>query len=128
MVKSVQGDSSVLPNAGPAPAGGPAPANHARGAKSVKSAAAAYSKDTSKPTLNNAANVHISKKGKEIAQRNSEMKAALEVAKNTPDVDQAKVDKYRELIAKGAYKPNAEKIADGMAREALMNKYATNKD
>lgn len=82
-------------------------------------AAQAYAKAANSNSVKDAANVQIS-------QRAKEMSMAKKVAEQTPEVDEARIQKYKEMIAKGEYKPDAGKIADGIAREALLDKYASN--
>ena len=99
-------------------AGGPAAAKSEKATK-VHTAAGSYAKAGAAPTVSDAANVQISPRAKEMSM-------ARKIAEETPDVDEAKIEKYRNLIAKGEYKPDSAKIADGMAREALLDEYAHN--
>jgi negative regulator of flagellin synthesis FlgM len=94
----------------------------AKSEKTTKAAAAgAYAKAAASPSVKDAANVQISPRAKE-------MSLARKIAEETPDVNEEKVAKYKELIAKGQYKPDAGKIADGIAKEALLDEYAHNRD
>ncbi len=90
--------------------------------KTAKTTAAtnAYAKASAGPTVSDAANVQISPRAKE-------MSLARKIAEDTPDVDEAKIEKFKNSIARGEYKPDAGKIADGIAREALMDEYAHNR-
>ncbi len=93
----------------------------AKSGKTAKpsSAANSYAKAATAPTVKDAANVQISPRAKEMSM-------ARQVAEKAPDVDEAKIAKYKSLVANGSYKPNPGKIADGIAREALLDEYATN--
>jgi negative regulator of flagellin synthesis FlgM len=59
-----------------------------------------------------AAEVSISPRAKELA-------AASRAVRDTPDVREDKVEHFRRAIQSGEYKPDAGKIADGIAREAI---------
>lgn len=84
----------------------------AAGANAIKAAANAYSQVARTPTVKDAANVQISPKAKE-------MSLAKKIVDETPDVREDKVAKFKELIAKGEYKPSADKITEGILKEAL---------
>lgn len=92
-------------------------------------AQAAYAKAAGeKPTISNAANVSISQQAKELSQASQQTKdinLAKKVMEETPDVREDKVQKYKDLIARGEYKPNIAGIADGMIREALLDDLAS---
>lgn len=88
-------------------------ASKASAAAAAKRAAAGYGAQAAKsPSLDNAANVQISPRAKE-------MSLAKSVAEATPEVREDKVAKYKDLIAKGEYKADSGKIADGILREAI---------
>lgn len=114
---------NVKSNPAPVQIQSPAATNAAseatRTEKSTKanSAAGAYAKAATAPNVKDAANVQISPRAKEMSM-------ARKAAENAPDVDEAKIAKLKEKIAKGEYKPDAHKIADGIAKEALMDEYA----
>ena len=86
-----------------------------------KAAAAAYAKQSSTPLVSDAANVQISAKAKE-------MSLAKKIVEDTPDVREDKIAHFKDLIAKGKYKPDAGKIADGMMREAMKDELAKDPD
>jgi len=87
--------------------------------KKTNTAAAAYGKVAKNaPTLSNAANVQISDKAKEI-------NLAKKVVEETPDIRQDKVDHYKNLIANGQYKVDAEKIAGGIVAEAVKDEMSS---
>lgn len=55
----------------------------------------------------------------ELSPRAQEAKRIKELALATPDVDEAKVAKFRQLIDEGKYKVDAKAIADKMVDEHL---------
>lgn len=55
----------------------------------------------------------------ELSPRAQEAKRIKELAMNAPDVDEAKVAKFRQLIDEGKYKVDAKAIADKMVDEHL---------
>lgn len=79
--------------------------------ETARSGAGQYAKAASR-AQSGAAEVSISSRAKEMA-------AANRVVRETPDVREDKVEHFKKLIANGDYKPDAGKIADGIAREAI---------
>lgn len=55
----------------------------------------------------------------ELSPRAQEAKRIKELALATPDVDEAKVAKFRQMIDEGKYKVDAKAIADKMVDEHL---------
>ena len=55
----------------------------------------------------------------ELSPRAQEMKKIKELAVSAPDVDEAKVKKFQELIDKGLYKVDAKSVADRMVDDSL---------
>lgn len=55
----------------------------------------------------------------ELSPKAQEAKRIKDLAMAAPDVDQAKVAKFRDMIDKGTYKIDAEAIADRMVDEHL---------
>lgn len=55
----------------------------------------------------------------ELSPRAQDAKRIKEIAMQTPDVDEAKVAKFRKLIDEGNYKVDAKSIADKMVDEHL---------
>lgn len=55
----------------------------------------------------------------ELSPRAQEAKRIKEIAMSTPDVDEAKVAKFRQLIDDGKYNIDAKAIADRMVDEHL---------
>lgn len=54
-----------------------------------------------------------------VSDRAQEAKKIKDLAMAAPDVDQAKVDKFRKLIEDGKYKVDANAVADRMVDEEL---------
>jgi negative regulator of flagellin synthesis FlgM len=52
-----------------------------------------------------------------VSDRAQQMKKAAEIARNVPDIDEAKVAKYQKLIDEGKYQVDAKAIADKMIDE-----------
>lgn len=50
----------------------------------------------------------------DVSERAQEAKRIKELAMAAPDIDMAKVDKFRRLIDEGKYKVDSEKVADRM--------------
>lgn len=55
----------------------------------------------------------------ELSSRAQDVKKIKELAQNTPDVDAAKVEKFKKLITEGKYKVDAKAVADRMVDEHL---------
>lgn len=70
------------------------------------------------PKAGDLANVGDSPKV-ELSPRAQEAKRIKEIAMSAPDVDEAKVAKFRKLIDEGKYKVDAKDIADKMVDEHL---------
>ena len=49
---------------------------------------------------------------------------AFEIARNTPDVNEDRVAELRAKVASGDYKIDAEKVADGLMKEAIFERLA----
>ncbi|MCB0368089.1 MAG: flagellar biosynthesis anti-sigma factor FlgM [Bdellovibrionales bacterium] len=54
-----------------------------------------------------------------LSDRAQEARKIKELAMSAPDVDQAKVDKFRKLIDEGKYKVDAKAVADKMVDDEL---------
>jgi len=65
--------------------------------------------------------VDVSSRGRELAQAHQK---ALDIARATPEVREDRVAELKELIANGKYEIRPDKIADGMMREALLERLA----
>lgn len=61
----------------------------------------------------------------ELSSRAQDVRKIKELATAAPDVDSAKVEKFRKMIADGTYKVDAKAIADKMVDEHLMSAGAT---
>jgi len=70
-------------------------------------------KDLSGKTDNDAVKIDLSSRAQDVRQ-------IKELAMATPDVDMAKVEKFRKLIDEGKYKVDAKAVADRMVDENLM--------
>lgn len=57
----------------------------------------------------------------ELSPRVQEIKRIKELADAAPDVDMAKVEKFKKLIAEGKYKVDAKAVADRMVDEHMMS-------
>lgn len=77
-----------------------------------KQGANSYAKVANTPVSSEAANVSISPKAREMSQ-------AKRLVDDTPDIREDKVAHFKNLIAKGEYKAEASKIADGILNEAI---------
>jgi len=55
----------------------------------------------------------------EVSPRAQEAKRIKEIALSAPDVDEAKVAKFRQLIDQGKYKVDAKAVADKLVDEQL---------
>jgi negative regulator of flagellin synthesis FlgM len=70
-------------------------------------------KDLSGKSENEAAKMDLSSRAQDLRQ-------AKDLAMATPDVDFAKVEKFRKLIDEGKYKVDAKAVADRMVEDSLM--------
>ncbi len=70
-------------------------------------------KDLSGKSDNEAGRMNLSSRAQDVRQAN-------DLAMATPDIDQAKVDKFRKLIDEGNYKVDARAVADRMVDDSLM--------
>jgi len=61
-----------------------------------------------------------------LSERAQDLKNIKDIAMSSPDVDQAKVEKFRRLIDEGKYKTDAKAIADKMVDEHLFTAGASN--
>ncbi|MBF0442446.1 MAG: flagellar biosynthesis anti-sigma factor FlgM [Oligoflexales bacterium] len=70
-------------------------------------------------------NVNLSNRAREMAGARNR---ALNIARNTPDIREDRVAELKEKIQSGAYKIEPEKIVDGMIKEAILDKLATDSE
>ena len=90
------------------------------GVKSQKSASTAEAlKDLGSVNGNEASKV-------ELSQRSQDIRSIKELATSSPDVDHAKVEKFRRLIDEGKYKVDAKAVADKMVEEQLLSAGTSN--
>ncbi len=112
-----------LANGGIPASAEPGKADVIEGAKAEKTARAAaaggYARQAASPSIKDAANVQISAKARE-------MSLARKAIDEVPDVREDKIAQFKDLIAKGQYKPDAGKIADGIAAEAIKDELSRN--
>jgi negative regulator of flagellin synthesis FlgM len=59
----------------------------------------------------------------QLSERAQDMKKIREAVDKTPDVDEEKVARFRALIAKGEYQPDAGKVADKLVEEHAYNAF-----
>lgn len=91
------------------------PAGEAKKADSVQAtrvATNAYAKSAQSAAAQPAANVQISPRARELNM-------ARQIVDATPDVREDKIAKFKGMIERGEYKPDASKIADGILAEAI---------
>lgn len=62
-----------------------------------------------------------------LSERAQDMKKIRERIATTPDVDEAKVAKYKSMLAKGDYKVDSKAVADRMVDEHLKNDFFATK-
>lgn len=65
--------------------------------------------------------VALSASAKELAEAHAK---ALDIALNTPDVNEKRVEELKKKIQDGTYKINAAGIADGILKEAVLERLA----
>jgi negative regulator of flagellin synthesis FlgM len=82
------------------------------GAQATRSVANAYARAAQPSAQQAAANVQISPRAREL-------NLARQVVESTPDVREDKVAKFKSMIERGEYRPDAGKIADGILAEAF---------
>ena len=58
-----------------------------------------------------------------ISNRAKEVAKAMEAARSAPDIDEAKVARFKSAIQNGSYKPDADKIADRLVDEHLASAF-----
>lgn len=57
----------------------------------------------------------------QLSERAQDLKQIKDIAMSSPDVDMAKVEKFRRLIDEGKYKTDSKAIADKMVDEHLFS-------
>lgn len=87
------------------------------GVKTDKAQSSKASKEIGQPQVGNFSGAEAVKV--DVSDRAMEAKRIKEIAMATPDVDEAKVAKFRKMIDEGTYKIDAKAIADKMVDEQL---------
>ena len=77
------------------------------------------SKDVNADAVSLFAPQDVSASKVDVSKRAQEAKKIKELAMAAPDVDQAKVEKFRKLIEDGKYKVDAKAVADKMVDDEL---------
>lgn len=67
------------------------------------------------PFASNADSVKV-----DLSSRAQDIQKAKDIAMSSPDVDQAKIEKFQKLIDEGKYKVDSKAIAERMVDEQLM--------
>ncbi len=62
----------------------------------------------------------------DLSERSQDIRQIRDLAKASPDIDQAKVEKFQKLIDAGKYKIDAKAVADKMVDEQLMSAGTSN--
>jgi negative regulator of flagellin synthesis FlgM len=70
-------------------------------------------------------NVELSPQARQMAEAR---KKAADIARSTPDVREDRVAALKAQIASGTYKPDPGKIADGILREAILDRLSETKE
>lgn len=83
----------------------------------VTSSAAGSSATLNSPDAKSGINVAVSPKARELVDAR---KRAFEIAKGTPDIRENRVADIKRQLQAGTYQVDPGKIADGIAREALL--------
>lgn len=117
-INNVKPQNSPSPNA-PLAQKATTDANKAEGVQATKMAANAYAKAAQPQAQQAAANVQISPRAREL-------NLARQIVDTTPDVREDKVAKFKAMIERGEYKPDASKIADGILSEAIRDELSKN--
>lgn len=81
--------------------------------------------DTQKALASKGVDVAVSDKARAMAKAREK---ATEIARQTSDIREDRVRELRDRIQSGQYQVDATKIADGMMREAILDKLSTMPD
>ena len=74
-------------------------------------------------TIDNISSGDIGSAKVKLSERAQDMKKIRAAVDSSPDVDEAKVAKYKSMLAKGEYKTDAKAIADKMVDEHAYNDF-----
>ncbi len=100
--------------------------------KSAKKSAAGQAPSKAVGTFQpkDTSDVEVSSAKVNLSDRALDMKKIKDQINSSPDVDEAKVAKYKSMLAKGEYKVDSRAVADKMVDEHLRSEFfaATNKD
>jgi negative regulator of flagellin synthesis FlgM len=119
-VNNIKPQSTPSPNA-PLAQKSAGDAKKAENVQATKSAVNAYAKAGQPAAQQAAANVQISPRARELNM-------ARQIVDSTPDVREDKVAKFKSMIERGEYKPDAGKIADGILAEAMRDEVSKDAD
>ena len=119
-VNTIKPQSTPSPNA-PVAQKSAGDAKKAENVQTVRSAVNAYAKAAQPAAQQAAANVQISPRAREL-------NLARQVVDSTPDIREDKVAKFKSMIERGEYKPDAGKIADGILAEAIRDELSKEPD
>lgn len=89
--------------------------------KANKTAESKKTSTAAKPSQRKDFDLALSPESKEKAEA---YRKAMEIARSTPDVREDRVADIKKRIADGTYQVDSGKVADGMLREAILNKLA----
>lgn len=92
-----------------------------KSAKTEKAGEASSAKKNSTASESSAAPASSQATKVELSSKAQDIKKIKELAKNAPDVDMNKVEKFKRMIADGTYKVDAKAVADRMVDEHLMS-------
>jgi len=93
-------------------------------AKQAQKAAIGSEPKASDPAASSV-NVELSPAARQLSEAR---RKATEIARNTPDVREDRVAMLKAQIDSGTYKPEPGRIADGMLREAILERLSESKD
>ncbi len=63
-----------------------------------------------------------------LSERAQDMKKIKDAVNSQPDVDEAKVAKFKSMLAKGEYKVNSKAVADKMVDEHAYNDFLSSEE
>lgn len=92
----------------------------AKAEKAAGAASAAAAKKSSHSEAAAGASAGTQATKVELSSKAQDINKIKELAKNSPDVDSAKVEKFKRMIAEGKYKVDAKAVASKMVDEHLM--------
>ena len=93
--------------------------NDAKAAEQAKTSGVKKNSKASEAAANSKAQSGSQATNVQLSPRAQDLKNIKEIANRTPDVDTAKVEKFKKLIADGKYKVDAKAVAEKMVEEHL---------